>query len=44
MIEQIATPVDLKLRLIPVLEHMHLDIATASKVPVHVIQPFDKEK
>jgi len=32
MIEEIATPVDLKLRLIPVLQHMHHDIQTSAKV------------
>ncbi|OWF54349.1 integrator complex subunit 7-like isoform X2 [Mizuhopecten yessoensis] len=31
MIEQIATPVDLKLRLIPILQHMHHDVDTAAK-------------
>ena len=32
MISVIATPVDMKLKLIPILRHMHHDIATSTKV------------
>ncbi|KAJ8309500.1 hypothetical protein KUTeg_014374 [Tegillarca granosa] len=47
MIEEIATPVDLKLRLIPVLQHMHHDAITAAKarsVCIRLLSSFPAQK
>jgi len=32
MVQRLSTPLDLKLRLIPIFQHMHHDVATASTV------------
>lgn len=37
MIERVESPVDLKLKLIPILQHMHHDAATATKVDIFII-------
>ncbi|KAK3093052.1 hypothetical protein FSP39_010547 [Pinctada imbricata] len=47
MIGEIATPVDLKLRLIPILQHMHHDSSTAAKaraVCTELLQNFPAQK
>lgn len=35
MVQKLSTPLDLKLRLIPIFQHMHHDAATASTVCLH---------
>jgi hypothetical protein len=32
MVQRLSTPIDLKLRLIPIFQHMHHDVGTASMV------------